>query len=59
MNGELVDPSTHKMLVVSAANLLSMHPGSQQVHLYMLPQVLEELDISVDSRSLISDPQGL
>ena len=59
MNSELVDPSTHKMWVVSAANLLPMHPGSQQVRLQMLPQVLEELDITVDSGSLISNPQGV
>ena len=59
MNAELVDPSTHKIWVVSAANLLPMHPSSQQVCLQTLPQVLEELDVRVDSRSLISNPQGI
>ena len=59
MNAELVDPSIHKIWVVSATNLLPMHPGSQQVRLQMLPRVLEELDVSVESRSFISDPQGV
>ena len=50
-----MDPSTHKIWVVSAANILTMHPSSQQVCLQMLPQDLEELDISVDSGSLIRE----
>ena len=59
MNAELVDPSTHKMRVLSTTSLLPMHLDSQKVCLQMLPQVLEELDVSMDSGSSIHDSQGV
>ena len=33
VNSKLMDPATHKAWVVSAAKLLPMHPGSQQLRL--------------------------